>query len=118
MVLMPEFPLGLEPCQLGRDHFARFARDGADSGIGYIGGCCGVLPYHLRAMAEALGRTPPASAKSPDLSRHVLLAVRDRVANRLSDGQAPGGINPGNEAGSDESRHETTERAERAERMR
>lgn len=112
LVSMPEFPLGLEPRQLGREHLARFARDGAGAGIAYIGGCCGVLPYHLRAMAEALGRTPPASGKSPDLSRHVLPSVRERVvANRLAGGEVPDGIHPGNDAGSDGSRNETTEAA-------
>lgn len=85
-VSMPEFPLGLEPLQLGRHHLARFARDGADAGIAYIGGCCGVQPYHVRAMAEALGRTPSASAKSPDLSSHVLPEVRDRAAGNQAFG--------------------------------
>ena len=74
---LPEFPLGLEPLQLGRDHLARFAREAAEAGVGYIGGCCGVGAYHLRAMAEALGRTTEASAKSPDLSRHVIPEIRE-----------------------------------------
>lgn len=78
-VAMPEFPLGLEPLQLGRDHLASFAREAAEAGVRFIGGCCGVLPYHLRAMAEALGRSSEASAKSPDLARHVLPQIRDRA---------------------------------------
>jgi betaine-homocysteine S-methyltransferase len=39
-------------------------------GINYIGSCCGSVAHHVRAMAEALGRRPPASAKSAALDRH------------------------------------------------
>ncbi|MPY94014.1 MAG: homocysteine S-methyltransferase family protein [Acidimicrobiia bacterium] len=76
---LEEFPLSLERLQLTRFDLARFAREAADAGIGYIGGCCGVGAYHVRAMAEALGRHPPASEKSPDLSRHVLPDVQARA---------------------------------------
>ena len=39
-------------------------------GIRYLGVCCGAGPHHIRAMAEALGRQPPASRYSPDMTRH------------------------------------------------
>ena len=42
-------------------------------GVNYIGSCCGSVAHHVRAMAEALGRRPPASAKSAEprpASRH------------------------------------------------
>ena len=47
-------------------------RDKAAYGLGvrYLGVCCGAGPHHIRAMAEALGRRPPASRYSPDMSRH------------------------------------------------
>ncbi|MGI8513250.1 MAG: hypothetical protein ACR2NH_11575 [Solirubrobacteraceae bacterium] len=35
--------------------------------------CCGAAPHHIRAVAEALGRTPPASRYSADMSRHAFL---------------------------------------------
>jgi betaine-homocysteine S-methyltransferase len=75
---MAEFPLALEHLQLTRAALARFARQAADAGIRYIGGCCGVNAHHVRAMAEALGRRPPASEKSPALDVHVLADVRQR----------------------------------------
>ena len=37
----------------------------------YLGVCCGAGPHHIRSMAEALGRTPPASRYSPDMSKHA-----------------------------------------------
>ena len=39
----------------------------------YIGICCGAGPHHVRAMAEALGRRPPASRYSPDIELHPVL---------------------------------------------
>lgn len=53
-----------------RYEMAEFARDAASLGVKYVGVCCGGAPYHIRAMAEALGREPPASKYSPDLSLH------------------------------------------------
>ncbi len=46
-----------------------YAREAYNLGVRYIGGCCGVEPYHIRAMAEELsaergGRLPEASDKS------------------------------------------------------
>lgn len=74
--LFPEFPLALESRQLTRFELADFAIRASARGINFIGGCCGVAPYHIRAMAEALGRRPPASEKSPDLVRHVIPQVQ------------------------------------------
>jgi betaine-homocysteine S-methyltransferase len=52
---------------------AEFAVAARDLGVSYIGVCCGGAPHHVRAMAEALGRTTPASRYSPDLSLHPVL---------------------------------------------
>jgi betaine-homocysteine S-methyltransferase len=76
--LHPEFPLALEGSQLTRFALADFARRAKATGVNFIGGCCGVAPYHIRAMAEALGRRPPASEKSPDLARHAIPHVREK----------------------------------------
>jgi betaine-homocysteine S-methyltransferase len=74
------FPLHLEPLQLSRADMADFARQARAQGIDFIGGCCGVAPYHIRAMAEALGRRPEGSCKSPDMTMHLLPEVRLRHA--------------------------------------
>lgn len=79
---LPEFPLALDTVQLGRHDLADFATAAAEAGVRYIGGCCGVTAHHVRAMAEALGRSTESSAKSPDLTRHVIPAVRARAAAR------------------------------------
>lgn len=47
--------------QLHRD----FVHAGSDVVLAFTYGCCGTSPYHIRAIAEALGRRPEASKYSP-----------------------------------------------------
>jgi betaine-homocysteine S-methyltransferase len=67
------FPTALDPFTCSRYDVAEFARDALDLGVTYLGLCCGAAPHHIRAMAEAIGRTPPASRYSPDMSKHAFL---------------------------------------------
>lgn len=66
------FPLVLEPHLLARNEMASFALEAREIGVEYIGCCCGSSPAHLRAMAEALGRRPPASRNSPAMELHPM----------------------------------------------
>jgi betaine-homocysteine S-methyltransferase len=65
------FPTALDPFACSRYEVAEFAREAHDAGIDYLGLCCGAGPHHVRSLAEALGRTPPASRYSPDMSKHA-----------------------------------------------
>ena len=56
-----------------RYEVAEFARAALGLGVAYLGLCCGAAPHHIRAMAEAMGRRPPASRYSPDMSKHAYL---------------------------------------------
>jgi betaine-homocysteine S-methyltransferase len=67
------FPTALDPFACNRYELGDFARAAHELGVGYLGVCCGAGPHHIRAVAEALGRTPPASRYSPDMSRHAFL---------------------------------------------
>lgn len=67
------FPIELDPFEHTRSEMAEFARRCREIGVNYIGTCCGAGPHHVRAIAEALGRTVPASRYSPDLSQHAML---------------------------------------------
>ncbi len=71
------FPVALDPFLLTRYEMADFAVQCQEMGIQYIGICCGAGPHHVRAMAEALGRTVPASKYSPDMSVHPLFGNTD-----------------------------------------
>jgi betaine-homocysteine S-methyltransferase len=81
------FPIALDPFQATRFDMAEFAVQARELGVGYIGVCCGGAPHHVRAMAEALGRSVPASEYSADLSRHPAIGatVKDRDKPFLED---------------------------------
>jgi betaine-homocysteine S-methyltransferase len=69
------FPIALEPFQCTRFEMADFALRARDVGVDYIGICCGAGPHHVRAMAEALGRTTQASRNSPAIDLHPVLGT-------------------------------------------
>lgn len=81
------FPIALDPFQATRFEMADFALQSQTIGVNYIGTCCGAAPHHVRAMAEALGRTTPASRYSADMSLHPMLGsrVQDRDKPFLQD---------------------------------
>jgi betaine-homocysteine S-methyltransferase len=64
------FPTALDPFVCNRYEIADFTREAYELGVRYLGVCCGAGPHHIRSMAEALGRTPPASRFSADMSKH------------------------------------------------
>jgi len=69
------FPTALDPFVCTRYELADFARAAHAIGVNYLGVCCGAGPHHIRSVAEALGRTPPASRYSPDMSKHAFLGT-------------------------------------------
>jgi len=69
------FPTALDPLLCNRYEIAEFAREAAALDVRYLGVCCGAGPHMIRSMAEALGRRPPASRFSPDMSRHAFLGT-------------------------------------------
>ncbi len=66
------FPTALDPFVCNRYEIGDFATQAHALGVRYLGVCCGAGPHHIRGMAEALGRKPPASRYSPDMSKHIL----------------------------------------------
>ncbi len=76
------FPLGLDPFLLTRFEMAEFAKKAKAIGINYIGSCCGTNPSMTRAMAEALGRTVPASKYSPVLDLHPVIGNTIQTDNK------------------------------------
>jgi betaine-homocysteine S-methyltransferase len=69
------FPTALDACTCTRYDVAAFAREALDAGVRWLGLCCGAAPHHVRAIAEAMGRTPPASRYSADMSKHAYLGT-------------------------------------------
>jgi betaine-homocysteine S-methyltransferase len=67
------FPTALDPFTCNRYELGEFAKAASELGVTYLGVCCGAAPHHIRSVAEALGRTPPGSRYSADMSRHAFL---------------------------------------------
>ena len=78
------FPLDLDPFVLTRAEMADYAIKAQKIGVNYIGACCGAAPHHIRAMAEALGRSVPASKYSPQLEMHTIIGDSSHIKEKDS----------------------------------
>ena len=86
--LIPEgrpFPTALDRFLVNRYEIGAFTTAAAALGVNYFGICCGCAPQHVRAMAEALGRTPPASRFSADMSRHAYYGTTERISRHYQE---------------------------------
>jgi betaine-homocysteine S-methyltransferase len=79
------FPTALDPFTCTRYEIADFAIAAHELGVSYLGVCCCAAPHHIRAMAEALGRTPPASRYTADMSKHAYLGSDDTLRDEYRD---------------------------------
>jgi betaine-homocysteine S-methyltransferase len=76
------FPDGLDPFMATRSEIFDFGREAYAAGIRYLGVCCGAGPHHIRALAESLGRHPPASRYSKDMSKHAFFGT-DKMIRKI-----------------------------------
>jgi betaine-homocysteine S-methyltransferase len=81
------FPVGLDPFVCTRGEIADFGREALGLGVHYLGVCCGAGPHHIRALAESIGRQPPASRFSVDMSRHAFFGTDKRIRKIQTDYQ-------------------------------
>ena len=79
------FPTALDPFTVNRYEVEEFTREALALGVTYLGVCCGASPHHIRSMAEALGRRPPGSRYSPDMSVHAFYGTSDKVPSKYKD---------------------------------
>jgi len=79
------FPTALDPFMCNRYEIAECAAGAQRIGINYLGVCCGAAPHHIRAVAEAVGKVPPASRYSPDMSKHSFLGTAPGIAPSYQD---------------------------------
>jgi betaine-homocysteine S-methyltransferase len=79
------FPVGLDPFVCTRQEIFDFGREAFALGINYLGVCCGAGPHHIRALAESLGRHPPASRYTVDMSRHAFFGNTERIRKIQTD---------------------------------
>ncbi len=79
------FPTALDPYTCTRQELAEFAASALALGVRYLGVCCGAAPHHIRAVAEAAGKTPPASRYSPDMTKHSFLGSDPLITRAYQD---------------------------------
>lgn len=77
------FPLNLDCALNSREDIFEFGRRCDELGINYLGLCCGNSPHYTRTLAESVGRKPPGSKFSPDLSFHCFYGIDDIVNKYL-----------------------------------
>jgi len=76
------FPDGLDPFMATRSEIFDFGREAFAADIRYLGVCCGAGPHHIRALAESLGRHPPASRYSKDMAKHAFFGT-DKMIRKI-----------------------------------
>jgi betaine-homocysteine S-methyltransferase len=79
------FPVALDPFTCSRYEIADFATAARELGVDYLGVCCGAGPHHIRSLAEALGRKPPASRYTADMSKHAFFGTDERVKHEYQE---------------------------------
>jgi betaine-homocysteine S-methyltransferase len=76
------FPTALDPFVCNRYEIAEFGKEAFGLGVRYLGVCCGAGPHHIRSLAEALGRRPPASRYTADMSKHIIFGSDKKLDQR------------------------------------
>lgn len=79
------FPTALDPLYVNRYEIRAFAEEAWKLGVRYLGVCCGASPMHIREVAEAMGRQPPASRYREDMKRHFLYGKADSIRGHIAD---------------------------------
>ncbi len=78
------FPTALDPLYCNRYEISHFADEAWKHNIKYLGVCCGAAPIHIREVAEAMGRKPPASRYSENMQKHFMYGDDDRLPEHIT----------------------------------
>ena len=79
------FPTALDPLYCNRYEIRKFAEDAWSNNIRYLGVCCGAAPIHIREVAEAMGRKPPASRYSENMQKHFMYGNDESLPEHITD---------------------------------
>jgi betaine-homocysteine S-methyltransferase len=78
------FPTALDPLYCNRYEIRKFAEDAWSNNIRYLGVCCGAAPIHIREVAEAMGRKPPASRYSENMQKHFMYGSDESLPEHIT----------------------------------
>ena len=79
------FPTALDPLLCNRYEIRQFASEAWQMGISYLGVCCGAAPIHIREVAEAMGRRPPASRYAENMRKHFMYGSDASLPEHITD---------------------------------
>ncbi|WP_456268728.1 homocysteine S-methyltransferase family protein [Kushneria sp. AK178] len=78
------FPTALDPLSCNRYELGAFAREVYDSGVRYLGVCCGASPMHIREVAMAVGREPEAARFAERMENHFMYGSHERLPKHIA----------------------------------
>jgi betaine-homocysteine S-methyltransferase len=78
------FPTALDPLYCNRYEIRKFAEEAWKLNIKYQGVCCGAAPVHIREVAEAMGRKPPASRYSENMHKHFMYGDDESLPEHIT----------------------------------
>jgi betaine-homocysteine S-methyltransferase len=78
------FPTALDPLYCNRYEIRKFAQEAWNNNIRYLGVCCGAAPIHIREVAEAMGRKPPASRYSENMQKHFMYGTDESLPEHIT----------------------------------
>ena len=78
------FPTALDPMYCNRYEIRDFMAEAYQMDIRYLGVCCGASPMLIREVANAIGRTVPASRYKENMSNHFIYGTNERIAKHIS----------------------------------
>ncbi len=79
------FPTALDPLYCNRYEMRAFFEEVNKIGIKLLGVCCGATPMHQREVAEAVGRTVPASKYREKMANHFMYGTNERTAQHMQE---------------------------------
>ena len=79
------FPTALDPLYCNRYEMRAFFKEVHELGINLLGVCCGATPMHQREVAEAVGKTVPASKYREKMENHFMYGTNERTAKHMQD---------------------------------
>lgn len=79
------FPTALDPLYCNRYEIRQFAVEAYRMDIRYLGVCCGAAPIHIREVAEAVGKKPPASRYSENMAKHFMYGTDERLPKHITE---------------------------------
>jgi hypothetical protein len=75
------YPRNMESARCNAKDIIQFAKEAKEIGVQYLGLCCGNTAGYMRDLAETIGRRPPASRYSMDMSKS---AIQSSNADKIS----------------------------------